>query len=591
MLIEDGLITPTQRDEALRLQKAQGGRIGTNLVQLGAIHLEALALALARQKGVPAAQQRHFDAIHPEAVALLAVQLAQKHAAIPLGFTARHPKTIAVAFLDPLKPGAVDEIQRTTGVRVYPVVAPELRIVGYLERLYGIARHPRFLHLESDEHPAPSGASVGDPRSFFDMSKPDLSRSKSSSTILLTEALRVEAEVPKPAPPSQAVPPSRDQTPIISTPVHVSRPTPPLHTIPKLAPVDVSTAARKPASLAATTTAAAPHTVTPAAFTRRPPEVLQRRGEGNDASSRAPTIPGLPSFAEIDALGPTQPDRTPTDKLDPSTLFSEGSNPTPAPSITPPPVSIWSPHWRSSQAAQAGVKAEAASPATHVDLDAAIRAVPADVPAPSAIPQDQDEPAPDAEINLVRDEDVIASPAPIESPPAKAAAPIPWSAAQAVDAMAVAQNRDEVAEAITNYLRATCGVGLVLIVQHEVAMGWKGFGPAIGAEDIDALAIPLAAPSILKTAYDERELYRGAPSRESGALDLQLFERLRAQPPQEVIVVPILIRDRVVNLILGHAADGGALPDRVSMGLGTLARSAAAAYVRLIQEAKKRTSG
>src|SRR5262249_60952439 len=71
MLIDDGLITPIQRDEALRLQKANGGRFGANPVQLGAIELEALALAPSRQKGGPAAQPRRLRALHSEVVALV----------------------------------------------------------------------------------------------------------------------------------------------------------------------------------------------------------------------------------------------------------------------------------------------------------------------------------------------------------------------------------------------------------------------------------------------------------------------------------------------------------------------------------------
>jgi hypothetical protein len=167
-------------------------------------------------------------------------------------------------------------------------------------------------------------------------------------------------------------------------------------------------------------------------------------------------------------------------------------------------------------------------------------------------------------------------------------APLPWSTVEAVDAIAVATNRDQVAQAIVNYLRSTCGVGLVLIVQHEVAMGWKGFAPGVGAAEIEGLAIPLAAPSALQIAHKQQSTFRGPPPKDGVAIDRQLLERLRSSSPQEVIVSPIIIRDRVVNLVYGHAENGGPLPDRLTVGLGTLTRAAAAAYVRLIQEAKKK---
>src|SRR5712692_11379061 len=165
ILIDDKLITPFQRDEALRQQKLHGGRIGTNLVELGAIDLDTLARALARQKGVPAALQKHFDSIHGEAVGLVPARLAEKLGAIPLGFTARSPRTIAVAFLDPTRPGAIDEIQSASNSVVYPVIAPELRIVLYLEKLYLISRPMRFLRLDlaSAKAPGPSSASNAAP--------------------------------------------------------------------------------------------------------------------------------------------------------------------------------------------------------------------------------------------------------------------------------------------------------------------------------------------------------------------------------------------------------------------------------------------
>jgi len=604
MLIEDGLITAIQRDEALRVQKSNGARLGTNLVQLGAIELEALALALSRHKGVPAAQQRHFDSIHPEVVALLPARLAQKHAAIPLGFTARHPKTVGIAFLDPQKPGAVDEIQRAAGVRVYPVIAPELRIVQYLEKLYGIPRHPRFLHLDGDgdgPERRPRGAGVGDPRSFFDMSRPDLSQPRTASAILLTEELRVpDAKAPSaqrssPGGPTKTPPvlsphppasPSRAPA-ARGTPTQFARP--PLNTPPTIAPAAPSW---PPVPLEATPPVVgsqAPKSsasAKPAPVAEKRPEAHHPRGEASEASSRAPTIPGLPSFSDTDLLGiADQASAAPTEKIEPSVVASPPDTSFTAESADSPSageadVSIWSPNWRVTQASQSASSSDrAGSPLVHLDLDTALRAAPLDLDLDleSAVSLEAAEPSEPPAASSYATQQVSAP-----------ATPRPWSAAEAVDAIAVARNRDQIAEAVVNYLRSSCGVGLVLIVQHEVAMGWKGFGPGISDEEIDALAIPLAAPSVLQNAYQEQQTYRGPPSHEPTALDLQLFERLRVAPPQEVVVAPVLIRDRVVNLILGQAEDGGALPDRMSIGLGTLTRSAGAAYVRLIQEAKKR---
>ncbi len=53
-LVQNGLITEQQLDEALEAQTVFGGRLGTNLVELGFVTTAALAESLARQLGLTA---------------------------------------------------------------------------------------------------------------------------------------------------------------------------------------------------------------------------------------------------------------------------------------------------------------------------------------------------------------------------------------------------------------------------------------------------------------------------------------------------------------------------------------------------------
>ena len=55
ILVAKGLITEEQLEEALKVQVIYGGRIGTNLVELGHLDLTTLANALAEQTRFPAA--------------------------------------------------------------------------------------------------------------------------------------------------------------------------------------------------------------------------------------------------------------------------------------------------------------------------------------------------------------------------------------------------------------------------------------------------------------------------------------------------------------------------------------------------------
>ena len=607
ILIDDKLITPFQRDEALRQQKLHGGRIGTNLVELGAIDLDGLARALARQKGVPAALQKHFDSIHGEAVELVPAQLAEKLGAIPLGFTARSPRTIAVAFLDPTRPGAIAEIQSASNSVVYPVIAPELRIVLYLEKLYWIPRPMRFLRLDlanakasgpsSTSTPAPlpsKSDSAGDPSSFFDMTRPDLSQRPAGSAILLTEALPGS---PPLAPPPVALPRGAEP-PKAETASHLNSPRATSSARPDPRPAAATPAARqpvsipsrgppvvsRPASATATNDAASgfgASRATPAAFTNVAASPTASPPRQPARGSQPPTLPPAELESHVSTTAAVAPAAVST-----SSAAHSSSPSTPRSLPTPPP-------WR---------KPPEVLQRRPDRTDASSRAptIP-DIPSFAIVDEEPEQMqfrpevvSGDFERRASTGKASPAKPAPngAGSSSTRAAtvdtSPLPWSTVEAVDAIAVATNRDQVGQAIVNYLRSACGVGLVLIVQHEVAMGWKGFAPGVGAAEIEGLAIPLAAPSVLQVAHQQQSTFRGPPPLEGVAIDRQLSERLRSSLPQEVIVSPVIIRDRVVNLVYGHAEDGGPLPDRLVAGLGTLTRAASAAYVRLIQDSKKK---
>ena len=150
LLLNQRLISREQLDEALRTQAFFGARLGTNLVELGFIDMEALTAALAQQLGVPGALKPHFDAIKPGAIQLLPKKFAEKYCAIPLGLAKGSDRTLVVAFREPRDIAGVDEVAFATGKRVSPAIAPELRLFYYLEKYYGVRRKSRYLRLQAN---------------------------------------------------------------------------------------------------------------------------------------------------------------------------------------------------------------------------------------------------------------------------------------------------------------------------------------------------------------------------------------------------------------------------------------------------------
>jgi len=136
-LLQRELVSPHQLEEALRNQAIFGGRLGSHLVDLGALEEEQLARVLSVRYRVPFVRSHHFEHLPGSLFDLLPPSLAERHLAIPLQKEARQ---LVVALPDPGDRDALDDIARTCGIRIKPVVAVESTLVRALHRYYGLER-------------------------------------------------------------------------------------------------------------------------------------------------------------------------------------------------------------------------------------------------------------------------------------------------------------------------------------------------------------------------------------------------------------------------------------------------------------------
>ncbi len=161
----------------------------------------------------------------------------------------------------------------------------------------------------------------------------------------------------------------------------------------------------------------------------------------------------------------------------------------------------------------------------------------------------------------------------------------PLNREEAIELLGMAATRDEIGDALSDYLRTACGCGLVLIVKGDLALGWKGFA-SVHASVIEAVSLPLSSPSIFRTANDSRAPFRGVPQADGAVLQTRLWKILRCPPPDEVVVVPICFGKRVVNLVYAHGFTGESLPDAMVAELSDVCAAASAAYARIIRSKK-----
>ncbi len=132
LLLKEKRVTPEQLQEALAYQKANGGKLGLNLVKLGFVRDEDITALLSRQYGVPSISLAQFE-IDAAVVKVIPAETAHKYQIIPLS---RSGATLTIAMTDPTNVFAMDDIKFMTGYNVEPVVASETAVNEALERYY-----------------------------------------------------------------------------------------------------------------------------------------------------------------------------------------------------------------------------------------------------------------------------------------------------------------------------------------------------------------------------------------------------------------------------------------------------------------------
>jgi type IV pilus assembly protein PilB len=132
ILVRENLITPQQLRETLEYQRANGGRLGSNLVKLGYVSDDVVTAVLSRQYGVPSINLDLFQ-IEKSVIKLISEDVALKYTVLPISKTGA---TITLAMADPTNVFAMDDIKFMTGLNVEPVIASESSIQNAIGKYY-----------------------------------------------------------------------------------------------------------------------------------------------------------------------------------------------------------------------------------------------------------------------------------------------------------------------------------------------------------------------------------------------------------------------------------------------------------------------
>jgi hypothetical protein len=166
---------------------------------------------------------------------------------------------------------------------------------------------------------------------------------------------------------------------------------------------------------------------------------------------------------------------------------------------------------------------------------------------------------------------------------APASEPISIRLARLESKLYQSSNRDEVVGLALEIARSYSAASALFVVRGEDVSLFRTGIPGTNAHDLE-LAVPMRTPSVFTQPAQTGLPFRG--QHPDGGIDARVLEGLGRGGVSEILVHPVVIRDRVVNVLY---ADNGPEPfgETSIGGLTALCHTLSMAYERLIAEQKQ----
>ncbi|RKY30913.1 MAG: type II secretion system protein GspE [Candidatus Omnitrophota bacterium] len=139
ILIKENIISKSQLEKAISLQKQEGGRLGEILVKLGMLKEDQIVAVLGKQLNIPyfSSGTDLKPALDQNLDQLILKEFALKYTVIPLSRTLN---SVTIAMFDPFDLILIDNLRKITGCEINPVMATKSDITRAIERFYGKLR-------------------------------------------------------------------------------------------------------------------------------------------------------------------------------------------------------------------------------------------------------------------------------------------------------------------------------------------------------------------------------------------------------------------------------------------------------------------
>jgi len=132
LLLDRGIISQMQLNQALDIQHAKGGLIGEILVELGFAKEEDIAQSLTAQYGFPYLPLSNYD-VNPEITNIIPSRVARQYLLVPID---KIGNNLTLAMSNPLNIQAIEDVELLSGCSVQTFVSTSSDIKRAIEKYY-----------------------------------------------------------------------------------------------------------------------------------------------------------------------------------------------------------------------------------------------------------------------------------------------------------------------------------------------------------------------------------------------------------------------------------------------------------------------
>jgi type IV pilus assembly protein PilB len=147
VLIEEGLLLPNQLEEAVIIQKSEGGRLLKILTDRQFVTEQDMVFSIGRCLNTPPVNLSRLR-VPEEVMSLVPREMAKANKLVPI---ARLDGKLFVAMADPTNVLAVDDLKRRVQLEIVPMIATERSVLDTLSGAHGAGNMSQVLRQVSEE--------------------------------------------------------------------------------------------------------------------------------------------------------------------------------------------------------------------------------------------------------------------------------------------------------------------------------------------------------------------------------------------------------------------------------------------------------